>query len=1012
MDLNIQALLEKFKEGLTLDGRKKVFEDGYKLSSDSLLQKSDPEAFTKDFLVGPVLNMFELSKLTERHFRGITGELRKVDYLLKNQKNISFLVEAKSLNSDLFEKGPDGAVNQIQGLFRLAEVKENYKFGIATDGLKWVFIDRNSKVVFRLELIKELKKIKEILIGKEEVSSERIEEEISKKFYEWYNALLHGGKYKDHENKVRKISIKDCFVENILFASILEEREQIAQTIMDRLIFIKFLQSKNIVGYDILDYLINLDENILNEKIKQLFFSVLNTKKDERSDIDTKFKNAPYLNGSLFVRTEVELKNPDYKIKAFILKEVIRFLNSFKFVHTEDVSNHQILDPEILGYIFEKAMTAKDRKGTGAYYTRKSITNYISENTIHPVIVKNVNKLLKEKGYKDSEFLKDVEQVYSLRESTLGEVFSQVILNLKICDNACGSGAFLLAAADVLLEVYSRINGELRLKNSEIAMRKLILKNNLYGVDINPNAIEIAKLRLWLWLVTAYEPEKVEPLPNIDYNIRVGNSLIGYINISRFKEHKLTLLDWYSAEKSLNLMLKKREEIIQKYKDAVGDKARELKNEIDELDRKIKKLLDINLFQEISKKADIGEEEFKKLIPFHWGFEFYDVFDGNGDKGFDAVIGNPPYFKIFEKNIINKTNEYEEIKSGMMNAAAIFVNRTLNLTDRSGHVGMIVPKMLAFTDSWDKIRQKLLRNFTMERVIDCGKAFKGVLLEQVIFILDKSPFSEKHKIVIGYIEDGRITETAKVMQSLCQEEDGIYLEPNQKAYYIKEILEKSKIRLVDVSDITLGLGIQGKKDVFVERYQKCYNKVLRGNDIQRYYIRGCKFYDPNDKKIGEYKKTIEKFKTPHIVVQRIVAHIRNHIKITAALDMEGIFSFNTVTNIFMKDKQYDLKYILAILNSDVIQYYTYKFIYKNAIRSMDFYKAYAGKIPLPKVTDSQQKEIISLVDKMLELSKTSTEKNHKTNNEIEKIEEYINEIIYSHYGIGKEEQETIKESLK
>jgi len=742
MDSEVQKLLEKFKERLTLDGRKKIFEDEYKLSSDFLVQKSDPEAFTKEFLIEPIINKFELSKLPEKHFKGIKGELRKVDYLLKNQKNVSFLAEAKPLNSDLFERGPNGAVNQIKGLFRLAEVKENYKFGLATDGLKWIFIDKYSKVVFQLELTKDLGKIKEILVGKEEVSSEKMGEEISKKFYEWYNALLHGGKYKDHDNRVRKISTKDCLVENILFVSNPEEREYIAQTIIDRLIFTKFLQSKSIVGYDILNYLLKLDENILNEKLKQLFFSVLNTKKNERADIDQKFKDIPYLNGSLFVRTELELRNPDYKIKAFILKEVIKFLDSFRFVHTEGASNQQMLDPEILGYIFERAMTATDRKGTGAYYTPKTITNFISERAIHPVIIKRVNKLLKEKGYRDSEFLKNLEQVYSLRESTLGEVFSQVILNLKICDNACGSGAFLLAVADVLLEVYSRINEELRLKNSEIAMRKLILKNNLYGVDINPNAIEIAKLRLWLWLVSAYEPDKVEPLPNIDYNIRIGNSVIGYANISKFKEHKLTLLDWYSAEKSLNLMLKKREETITKYKDAVGGNARELKAEIDELDRKIKKLLDINLFQEINKKIKIDEKEFRETNPFHWGFEFYDVFDGNGEngnKGFDAVIGNPPYGNILkdvEKNsIFNfKTKNASEI-------AANFIERTLEIVETNGFIGLIVANSIAINKSTSSARDLIRKYMTKSKMALFGtrpaKIFADAEIRVLIFLGEK-----------------------------------------------------------------------------------------------------------------------------------------------------------------------------------------------------------------------------------------------------------------------------------
>jgi hypothetical protein len=791
------------------------------------------------------------------------------------------------------------------------------------------------------------------------VSSEKIEEEISKKFYGWYNALLHGGKYKDHENKVRTISAKDCLVENIIFVPKPEDRENIAQTIMDRLIFIKFLQSKGIIKNDILEYLLKLDENILNEKLKQFFFQVLNSKKKERYNIDERFKEIPYLNGSLFVRTEVENKNPDYKVKAFILKEVIRFLDSFKFVHTESLERQNILDPKILGYIFERAMTATDRKGTGSYYTPKTITKYISKNTIYPVLLKKVNKFLKEeKGYKDSEMLKGVEKIYELRESTLGEVFNKIVLNLKVCDNACGSGAFLLAAADVLLEIYKRINDELRLRNSEIAMRKLILKNNLYGVDINPNAVEIAKLRLWLWLASSYEPEKVEALPNIDYNLRTGNSLIGYVDISKFKDQKLSLLDYFSAEKSLYILLNKREELIRKYKDAVGDKAKELKNEIDDINIRIKRMLNYNLLQEISKKIKITEEEFEKMKPFHWGFEFYNIFNGSKDgegRGFDVIIGNPPYFKIFENNIINKTEEYAEIKSGMMNVAAVFINRTLKLTGLKGHMGMIVPKMLAFTDSWDKIRYKLLNSSTIERVIDCGKAFKGVLLEQVIFILDKKSILDDHDIIVGDLREDKIIETAKVKQKLCLQENSIYLEPNQKAYLIKELMEKSRVRLGDVAKITLGLGIQGKKDVFVDEYKRGYHKVLRGNDIQRYYIRGSKFYDPKDKRIEEYKNTIDKFKIPHIVTQRIVAHIRDHIKITAALDSEGLFSFNTVTNIFVKDNEFNLKYLLAILNSNAVQYYTYKFIYKNAVRSMDFYKAYAKKYQSQKLTRLSRK---------------------------------------------------------
>jgi hypothetical protein len=259
-------------------------------------------------------------------------------------------------------------------------VKEHYDFGVATDGLRWVFIDKNKEVVGDLNLETDYEQIKVFLVGKEKVISPKMEEEISKKFYDWYNALLHGGRYKDHENKQKTVSEADCLGNNIIGVKDWEEKEQIAQVVMNRLIFIKFLQSKGIIGEDILKYLAEVKEDLLTPKLRQLFFGSLDRPKDERFAIDEQFKGVPCLNGSLFVHTAVERKNIDYKVRAEILKEVIAFLDSFKFVHKEQLGNGDFIDPEILGYIFERAMTATDRKGTGAYYTPKPITKYISEN--------------------------------------------------------------------------------------------------------------------------------------------------------------------------------------------------------------------------------------------------------------------------------------------------------------------------------------------------------------------------------------------------------------------------------------------------------------------------------------------------------------------------------------------------------------------------------------------------------------------------------------------------------
>ncbi|MGC8621983.1 MAG: Eco57I restriction-modification methylase domain-containing protein, partial [Caldisphaera sp.] len=400
---------------------------------------------------------------------------------------------------------------------------------------------------------------------------------------------------------------------------------------------------------------------------------------------------------------------------------------------------------------------------------------------------------------------------------------------------------------------------------------------------------------------------------------------------------------------------------------------------------------------------------------FKWNEEFAEIMD---NKGFDVIIENPPYFKIFENDPINKTEDYKEIKSGMMNASAVFINRSLKLIRNRGYLGMIVPKMLSFTDSWDKIRHKILSEYKILYVIDCGKAFKGVLLEQIIFILKKEKPSNNDKITIGELDNYTIKETATVLQKNCALENRIPLEPNPIAYEIKSKMEMANTRLGDIADITLGLGIQGK-DFFFDEPRKGRERVLRGEDIERYTIRGCRFYDPNSKEIQEYKKTIKRFKTPHIVVQRIVAHIQDHIKITAAFDEEGLFSFNTVTNIFVNDKVYSNEFILALLNSNIVQYYTYKFIYSNAIRSMDFYKAYAKNIPLPEPNPSAQEKVSKLTRKLISnirMYSKSKEKQIDSVNELNKsiqdIQTEINEIIYSMYHITEEEKKVIEESIR
>lgn len=1023
----VDALIKDIKERLTLDGKNRVFNEGKELRSEFMNEEAEPEAFTREFLLDKIFSALELEKLSEKKIVDSRG-LRSVDYRIKSKRGM-FLVEAKPLNADL-EKGKDSGVKQIKGLFKLAEVQKNYDFGVATNGLRWVFIDKNEEIVRNLGLEEDFEQIKEFLVGKEKVVSPKREEEISKKFYDWYNALLHGGRYKDLENKTKTISEADCVVSNVVEVKKLDEREQIAQVVINRLIFIRFLQSKGIIKEDILYYLSKIEEDLLTLKLKQLFFSVLNKPKDTRVDIDELFKNIPYLNGNLFDYAEAEIKNPGYKIKAEILKKVIVFLDSFNFVHKEQFGKASSIDPEILGYIFERAMTATDRKGTGAYYTPKQITKYISENTIYPYIIEKTNEFLKTiKGYKETELIKDIEKLFILPATTLEEIWRKIIQEIRVLDNACGSGAFLLAVANILFDLNRRIDDKLELGNSDTALKKWILMHNLYGVDINPNGIEIAKLRLWLWLVDSYDPEHIEPLPNIDYNFRVGNSLIGYVDIGEFKEAKVTLEDysWNEEKTSLDHLLRERNKLKWEYKRAEGEGATELKVKLDESYEKISNLLNVNLYREFrEKKIKISREEFLRLNPFHWGFEFYEVFaldKPKEERGFDVVIGNPPYIssdtmsKLFTKGYLKmlKTNYDEVIKIGSKpDIFFYFVKQSLDAGKKGSYLGYIIPNRIISNDACLEIRKLLLKNKlrTLVSFSSGIEVFHGVNVHSSIIIASKvDEISSGYSYFSQYI-GGAIQELTEYR--------GVFI-PNKISLYFGVLFDKINqtqieilkgiIKYEKMEDFAkIREGIRGKS-ISIEEFgnikeKQEYLKEIRGYNIDKYCIHNFNGY--YHLPLKERKKLNNK--TRQFGIKTIFPELSD--KIEAYLDKDSYMGYGGVYFISSSDidKSFDLKVLTALLNSTFLTN-IYKILYSSGSwnKSLKFRSSYLGKIPV--ILSQNQQPFITLCDYMLFLNETE----EKRKNEKELIEfidnQVIDSLVYELYFKEKFEEDGLKTNL-
>ena len=279
-------------------------------------------------------------------------------------------------------------------------------------------------------------------------------------------------------------------------------------------------------------------------------------------------------------------------------------------------------------------------------------------------------------------------------------MLEKILPEIKICDNSCGSGAFLIACANVLFKIYKKMNEKIN-RFTDIELRKKILENNIYGVDINSKAVEIAKLRLWLWLVEVYKEDNIEPLTNIEYNIKCGNSLIGYTRIKKFYDGRSSHFISEYNENSLKNSLIENSEQKKIYKKSSGEKSKKLKKEIDEKDRDIKSRLTEYFFKENS----IGET-IPKTKPFHWEFEFYEVFE-NG--GFDVIVGNPPYGNLLsmeEKKLLSKV---EKAYSGEI--ASQFIQKSISLLKENGYFGNIITYAITFSKKLSCNRKDIYKNF-------------------------------------------------------------------------------------------------------------------------------------------------------------------------------------------------------------------------------------------------------------------------------------------------------------
>lgn len=696
---------------------------------------------------------------------------------------------------------------------------------------------------------------------------------------------------------------------------------QKSQKLLDRFLFIFFSEDRGLLPANFAKGIISDWKQLkalkmptsLYEQIKR-YFGFLNTGyKDEQSEIFA-------YNGGLF-RPDTLLDN--VIISDHVLEPHIQKLSEYDFASEVDVN--------ILGHIFENSLTELDevkaklagekvdksktkRKKDGVFYTPKYITKYIVEQTIGELCNSKkaeleineddyyqevaINKTGRKRIKSSTKMDKEKEALERLR------AYQHWLLKVKICDPACGSGAFLNEALNFLIKEHAYIlELETKLFGSGLPypdIENSILENNLFGVDINEESVEIAKLSLWLR--TAQPHRKLNDLSN---NIKCGNSLIDDSDVT--------------------------------------DKA------------------------------------------FDWKIEFPTVFSEDNKGGFDAIIGNPPYGAKLPKDIQKWLNE-RYITGGSETAISFIKLGYSELLKANGLFGFIIPKSFTYSSNYKAIREYVRDDVTT--IIDGKKVWSEVKLEQIILILSKNSNSLIYSS--GRIADKNIEITGEIPKTTFDEFELYLNDISNTELDIGIKVRKPTTRLNDIAVNSRGSALQ--KLIIGDSNQI---PVLGGADIQREGIVGIKGYISEDS-IEKNKKC--RIANNSILIQNIVSHIQNpkdHIKITACYPLENKFVIIDTINQITVKKTHSSKVIWLLLNSKLINWYCYRFIFAKAVRTMHFDNAVTERIPI--FNDTNDPELIKLADNLLRSYENFQVENNKFIRSIQRhfnIEVINKKIIY------------------
>lgn len=636
---------------------------------------------------------------------------------------------------------------------------------------------------------------------------------------------------------------------------------------MGRITFLHFLQRKGWMNGD-LNYMQNLFErsrykdDYLDSVLEPLFFGILNTKPSERESLFDyyswdktllmEWKDIPYLNGGLFERDEDD--EPESVFPAEYFRRLFQFFSEYNFTIDENDPNDAEVgvDPEMLGKIFENLL--EDNKDKGAFYTPKEIVRYMCQESLIAYLETNT-KVAKDKIR--AFVLSPEEAVSDIPESKKSKLLT-TLEEVKICDPAIGSGAFPMGLLNALLRCREALSGDCYDRSE---LKKSIIQNNIYGVDIEKGAVDIARLRFWLSIVV--DEETPSPLPNLDYKIMQGNSLIESfmgIDLSKLtyeKEHKKDKGEISLFDNEKNRLQKTVSNLLKVYYSCFDHNRKvKLQREISEtINRQLEACFVDGAILEKLKGINLAENnQF-----FLWHTWFSDVFSReDGRSGFDIVIGNPPYIgekghkEIFQP--VKKDVHLGKYYLGKMDYFYFFFHLSFNMLSANG-VGIFITTNYYITAlGAKKLRADIKERMSIMTLFNLGelRLFENapgqhnmISLFSKVNDYGKCNIVDVHKKgtlnplmfaqIINHKDNDTIYSEISQTDMFDGEEKYIRLQNNSTDIFISSLLNKIKLDNLTLGEIAeVNAGIMGGCDSITNHNIKYASvKYIQDNDIQK-----------------------------------------------------------------------------------------------------------------------------------------------------------------------------------